>query len=123
MATALSRRTQMTVVAWIASSMEGEVYRRRRLECADRSVLELPGVEHEPLRGSAAIAGVTGDGMSDRGEMTPDLMRAAGLDLDFKCSGGLQPTGRLKPAATLRTDDGQCVLPVDRRVDGRLVLD
>src|SRR5437870_5627841 len=100
-ATVLSRRTQMTVVARI-SSMRGEVYRRRRLECADRSVLELPGMQHEPLRRRAAVASVAEDRMTDRGQVDTDLMRPAGLDLDLH-----QRAGRLKPAATPRADDGQ----------------
>src|SRR5437867_11022618 len=83
MATDESRRTQMTVVAWMASSMEGEVYRRRRLQCADRGVLEPPGVEHEALRRRAAVASIAEHGMADGGQMAANLMRAACLDLDL----------------------------------------
>src|SRR5438105_15287366 len=88
--------------------MEGEVYRRRRLQCADRGVLELPGVEHQPLSRRAAVARVAEDGVADGGEMDADLVRAAGLDVD------------LHERVAQRTHDRQRRFPVDWRIDRRL---
>src|SRR5438552_1834340 len=110
-ATDASRRTQMTVVAWMVSSMEGEVYRRRRLQCADRLVLELPGMQHEPFRRRAAVTRIAQDGVADRLQMNSDLVRPPGLDLDLD-----QPV-------CARADDRQRLFPFDRSVDGHLALD
>src|SRR5947209_5774386 len=106
MATTPSRRTQRTVVAWIVSFMEGEVYRRRRFECAERLVPQLPGVQHEALRRRAAVLPVADDGMADRGQMDADLVRAAGRD------------AHVDQVAAHRRDLAVRGLPGDRRLDG-----
>src|SRR5436190_934036 len=93
----------------MVSSMERDVYRRRCLQCADGSVLELPGVQHEALRGCAAVTCVAEDGMTNRCEVDADLMRPSGQDAD------------VQQVAAGRVQLGRRRLAVDRRVDDALL--
>src|SRR5438067_13031775 len=55
--------------------------RNRRFDRPQLAMFELPGVEHETRRRSAAVASVAGDRVADESEVDADLMRAAGENL------------------------------------------
>src|SRR5258706_3860776 len=77
-------------------------------------MLQLPGVEHEPLRTRAgAVTPIASDRMSDRRGVNPNLMGPAGFDINFG--------ERRGPVAALRAKRGPRTLALHRCLDDPLL--
>src|SRR5471030_2302613 len=118
MATLPSRRTQITVVAWMSGCsmavhpISAEIGRYWSFDQSQVGVLDPPRVEHQPRRvDRRTVTAVADDRVAGDAEVTADLMRPPGADLG------------LDDASLARPDDRCRVFAVDWRVDRRFALD